>query len=683
MLHSESTDTAKVMIYNRFARLSILGKNRNIAQSLQYAQEGLKLAEQVQFEKGRAELHRTIGSAYYFLNDYEHAIEQYRKALDICERLQDRNGIASNYYNIGISYNAQSKYYNSLDFMQKALMLWKQSGRTNLIITAYKSIIELYKEVDEKSLAETYALEALHFAIENGDRNNEAFLNEILARIYGSMDNKKSAEEYFQKSLQIYEDLDNRLEIARITNNMAVHLYKDNPQKTIELLKKTIAIYEEIYPNNYNLFDIYNNLAHIFRGENQEDSTIFYIEKALSKAILSGNLQIMAYAYNTTGMFYMEKGNIARAEKDFRNAYDIALNNGLYNILANTLSGLSSVHYEKGNYKSSVEYLRKHQVISDSISREENKKNIQQVTMQYEFEKDMTEKNEIIREQQQSIRYQQSMVIVISIALICAAILLVLIFRSNDRNRQANVKLEQQHREISNINLEMKELHTVKDKLFSVVAHDLRNPIAALMSVLKLTHMNILDAETQAQMLKDVSKQVDDVYGLLDNLLHWAKSQMQGIVISPVYFDVQNEIRTVMNGLQEIAAAKMVILNNRAGNQEVYADRDMFSVVVRNLATNALKYTSAGGEITIGSELSDKMLVVSVKDTGMGMSQEVQEKLFKLSETQSRRGTDNESGTGLGLVLCADFVKANGGDIWFTSVQGGGSTFYFSVPAKS
>ena len=232
-------------------------------------------------------------------------------------------------------------------------------------------------------------------------------------------------------------------------------------------------------------------------------------------------------------------------------------------------------------------------------------------------------------------------------------------------------------------NRELKKLHSVKDKLFSVVAHELRSPLASLLSLLKLRSMNLMDVETQEELLVDVSKRVDDVYGLLDNLLRWAKSQMTGITMSPVYFDVQNEIRTVMVDLQNIATSKMITLTNRTGKQEVYADRDMFSVVVRNLATNAIKYSSAEGEVTVDSEPSGDMLVVSVKDNGIGMSKEIQDKLFKFSETQSRRGTNNESGTGLGLVLCADFVKAFGGRIWYTSMQDEGSTFFFSVPLKN
>ena len=290
----------------------------------------------------------------------------------------------------------------------------------------------------------------------------------------------------------------------------------------------------------------------------------------------------------------------------------------------------------------------------------------------HEFDQKELEKILLQKEYQK----QQKLTLILEISLVMIFVLFVLtIFFYR--------KMTEKNREIIEKNHEMKELHTVKDKLFSVVAHDLRSPMGALMSILRLANKNMLDAETQAQLLKDISNRVDDTYELLDNLLRWSKSQMQGIVPAPVYFDVQKGSRSVTDSLQTTAAIKQIILENQIEQQQIYTDRDMFAVVVRNLTANAIKYTSVNGTVTLDSELSDNMLVISVKDTGTGMSQEVQDKLFKLSETtQSQYGTNNESGTGLGLVLCTDFVKANGGRIWFTSVQGEGSTFYFSVPVK-
>lgn len=229
-------------------------------------------------------------------------------------------------------------------------------------------------------------------------------------------------------------------------------------------------------------------------------------------------------------------------------------------------------------------------------------------------------------------------------------------------------------------NQELKKLHHVKDKLFSVVAHDLRSPIGALASMLKLVNENMLDTDTQTELLKSISNRVDDTYGLLDNLLHWSKSQMQGIVPSLAYFDVQATSCLVTNSLQGIAAGKQIRLDNRIEKLQAYADKDMFAVVIRNLTMNALKYTFTGGEVSLESELLGDELVISVKDNGTGMTQDVQDRLFKLSETTSKRGTNNETGTGLGLVLCADFVKTNGGRIWFESKPAQGSIFFFSLP---
>ena len=445
-----TSDTAKVMVYNSYARDLMNAQNRNSAQAMQYAQEGLTLAEQTQFDKGRAELHRTIGNACYYLEDYEQAIKNYKKALNICEALQDANGMALNYYNIGISYRALSKISYSLDFMHKTLTLWKQSGNTVNIIRAYKSITELYQSVDELHLAESYAIKALQLAIETGERRQEASLYELLARI--SIDSVKAAEEYYQKSLQIYEELDEQLQIARITHNVAERLHSDNSETAIDLLRKSAAIYEKISPDNHQLFTVYNNLANRFQAENKNDSVKYYKEKALSKAILSGNAQTMANAYYAAGRFYLDKGNVNRAEKDFRNAYEIALKNGLYNIQSNALSGLSSVNYKQGNYKTAMEYLQKYLAINDSLSKEDNKMNLHQLTMQYEFNKETTEREEIVKaqleRQQQANKYQKIIVAIISVALICAAILLIFIIFANKRAKRAYAILKVRNQEI-------------------------------------------------------------------------------------------------------------------------------------------------------------------------------------------------------------------------------------------
>jgi signal transduction histidine kinase len=202
------------------------------------------------------------------------------------------------------------------------------------------------------------------------------------------------------------------------------------------------------------------------------------------------------------------------------------------------------------------------------------------------------------------------------------------------------------------------------------------------MTMLELVKMKMLDPETQTKILMDISKRVEDVYRLLDNLLRWAKTQMQGIVLTPVYFDVQDEIHEVLGSLQNVAVAKKISLYTNVEKQDVFADRDMFSVIIRNLVSNSIKFTSENGDITVTSEISGNKLNISVTDTGTGMSPEALNDLFKITKTVSVLGTNNETGTGLGLLLCSDFVKANGGKIWVTSKQGKGSKFSFSVPLK-
>ena len=484
-LERATSDTAKVMVYNRFAQELLTGKNRNYyqiqqyamesrrnqdyQQSLQYAQQGLILAEQLQFDKGRAELYRTMGSACFYMSDYEKAMEHYEKALEICEKLQDMNGMALNNYNIALVLETQqTKIIDQLENLQKALSLWKQIGNTDKMARAYQSIIQLYRDVAEWQLAKNYVDEALNLALETENRHDEAFLYSIYAQICSSTGDVQQAGEYYQKSLHVYENLGEQLRIARMTANIATSLHSDDPEMAIDLLRKSVAIYEKISPTNSILFEIYNHLANQFQIINNYDSIKYYKEKALSKAILSGNQQSISDAYYLIGVFHLNHGDVDQAEKEFRQSYDTALKSGLYREQSNALWELSAAKGQKGDYKKAFEYLQKYQIINDSLDREENKRTVQQLTMQYEFEKDMKKNSETIKaqleRQQQAIKYQQIIVAIISIALIGAAILLLFIIRSNKFMKQANAKLKHQHHEILRINNELKESHNELSK---------------------------------------------------------------------------------------------------------------------------------------------------------------------------------------------------------------------------
>jgi signal transduction histidine kinase len=325
---------------------------------------------------------------------------------------------------------------------------------------------------------------------------------------------------------------------------------------------------------------------------------------------------------------------------------------------------LSLLKANNGDYRGALEDFKKYHHLSDSTAKAGKTIEIARMKNWYELEQKDHE-NEIL---QQEYQKQQKLILILAVALtmIIALLTLTIFF----------------YRKSAKKNRELKELHTVKDKLFSVVAHDLRHPISTLVSLMRLADAKMLDPDMQNQFIKDISNQVDDTFGLLDNLLCWSKSQMQGMAPLPTYFDAYEESRAVTDTLQKVAANKNIGLSNRIGQQQIFGDRDMFALVIRNLTMNAIKYTSEGGEVTLASELSEEMLIISVKDTGTGMSQEIQDNLFKLSETKSQYGTNNESGAGLGLVLCADFVKANGGRIWFISKHGEGSTFFFNIPTK-
>lgn len=243
--------------------------------------------------------------------------------------------------------------------------------------------------------------------------------------------------------------------------------------------------------------------------------------------------------------------------------------------------------------------------------------------------------------------------------------------------------LENTLEQLNNANEEQKELIATKDKLFSIIAHDLKNPFSALMGLSELLVSNVdkYPPERIKEFVQNIHETSSQAYALLENLLEWSRLQTGRLTPRPKRIQPSYVIQDVMQLIQENAHSKNIELHTDVlCDDYVFADPNMLQTIIRNLVTNALKFTYEGGKVTVGTFEYGDHLLFQVSDTGFGIESKHLDELFNVDCKLSKPGTAEEKGTGLGLVLCKEFVEANHGKIWVDSEPGEGSIFQFTIP---
>lgn len=230
---------------------------------------------------------------------------------------------------------------------------------------------------------------------------------------------------------------------------------------------------------------------------------------------------------------------------------------------------------------------------------------------------------------------------------------------------------------------QLKELNTTKDKLFSIIAHDLRSPFNSIIGFSELLTLNSADLEPEEKekFCSIINVAAKNTLILLDNLLNWAKSQTGQLRFNPEKVLFSAVILEIITLKKSLTKAKNITLDYSLSDEiEVYADVNMLKTVLRNLISNAIKFTELGGNIRVLATLKDQHVEITISDNGIGMNEEKCKELFKIASNTTTIGTANENGSGLGLVLCKEFVEQNRGTIWVESKEGKGSDFKFTLP---
>ncbi|PLX11133.1 MAG: hypothetical protein C0597_15590, partial [Marinilabiliales bacterium] len=252
-----------------------------------------------------------------------------------------------------------------------------------------------------------------------------------------------------------------------------------------------------------------------------------------------------------------------------------------------------------------------------------------------------------------------------------------------ERLTQNSIKIKRQRDELDEQKKELEELNATKDKFFTIIAHDLKNPFNTVIGLTELLmdRYSSYDEEKIREFIRQIHKFSNNAYNLLENLLQWAKSQTGRLEVNPEKIDIFELAIENKSFFEEHAAKKGVTLNVDVPIR-TYAlvDKNMITTVLRNLISNAIKYTKSGDQIIVESSLTEKLIEISIKDTGVGIPQKNLKEIFKIDSSISTQGTADEQGTGLGLIISREFVEKNGGTIYVESEEEKGTKFTFTVP---
>lgn len=253
------------------------------------------------------------------------------------------------------------------------------------------------------------------------------------------------------------------------------------------------------------------------------------------------------------------------------------------------------------------------------------------------------------------------------------------------RVKQLKTQKEQLEKNVELKTAELKELNASKDKFFSIIAHDLKNPFTTIIGFSELLNEDLFshNDEKIREYTKMIHTSAVQTFRLLENLLEWANSQRGNLPFDPAHINLRDLLKEELGMLNDMAVEKNIEIQNTVSeNVTIFADKNMIKTILRNLISNAIKFTCRNGKVVVSSVLENGIAEISVADTGIGMTEDTIAKLFRIDANLSTRGTENEKGTGLGLFLCKEFVERHGGKIWAESKNGKGSVFRFVIPAE-
>lgn len=665
----------------------------NYREALNYALEGLTKVRSKDYLIGEAQAHLNAGAAYYRLHKYDSAEIHLDLANKQFSLVHDTIGLVNGLFYLGdVALNRQNLDM-AISLYEEAYELSKMAHYDAGQVSAAKHSGHVSFMREDYAEAMARYLQSLSLADDAGLSGEVALAKINVANVLGAKGDFTSAIQYLEDAASKFERLGDHYSLALCMNNIGVNLIEaGTPDLAQPYLDRALKGYMALNDLKGEAA-VLTNLGVVAASAGRHAEAINYHLQALKINQALDDKYRMAECYTniSEGLRSQEKyaASISAAEQGLELANELNLEElkaELYHILADTYDNL-------GNYKNAYTYHRLYKQTNDSLTQLAQRKQVLELEGKYRSEQREKEIMQLTAENEnKSMRIDKNRSSMISLIIILALILLLLLalyrfyqirVKSAEIVEQKNLALETANTSLENSAAKLRGLNAEKDKFFTILAHDVRNPLNAFKSLTRHLETAFYDLgeETKLEYIQRISRSSESLAELVQNLLLWSTSQSGNLAFQPREVDVGVLAFKAGALLAEAASKKEIELNLLIDEETyAYADSNCVATVLINLVSNSIKFTPKGGSVTIRSISEEPYLRVSVEDTRVGISDSDKAKLFRLDVDHKTIGSSAEKGTGMGLILCKEFVEKCGGTITVASRLDRGSTFSFSLP---
>ena len=664
--------------FDAFLELIKINISTNPEQAAKYEKQARDLAAKMGDELSQARLTRVVSLKYYFSREFQQYDSITTSIMKIFKEHGEMELYAHCLNNLGSTHFYQGHLVESEKYYREALGYYTP-GTQSYLETSFDISISLYQQARYSEALKRLLPLAGKFRAK-GDDYYYANCLVMMANIYDQQGDNEKSMKYNKLYVEKADEADFKGGVAGGKLNLAQLYHQEGDyQKALEYATEAKEIFES-GNSHYQLSNTLITLGRIYKDMSEYSKSWDLYDHAMQLSEQYGFRNRISNIYLNQSDLLLEENKYTKAEERALKAFQMGKESRIFNRMQNAAFNLYEANKAMGKIDKALHYHEAYARYKDSVQNEQNSKQVQALKTNFEIKQKEYENKELEHQNRLNlleIKQQKSKTYIIGIVLFFVTIIGLVLFLLNRKLKNKNRTISQQKEELGKAN-------SLKDNMFSIIAHDLRGPVGNLNSLLEfLDYESAKDKEDYDQTLKMVQDSASSTFTLLENLLTWARQQKDEITFDPDYQNINNLVKKVVY-LKEPAAQhkKIKLVHNVEEELTARFDYEMIHLVMRNLVDNAIKFTPEDGEVKIEAGIKEDKLEVAVSDSGMGIKEEAKEKLFDKYKLHTTRGTKNEKGSGLGLKLCHEFITKHAGELKIESKEGEGSTFIFSIPAN-